>query len=499
MERFEHFELQRELGRGATAKIYLARNLNTGEEVSLKIFHPKIFHDSQFAQRIQREIKLSASLKHDNIVQVREVIAHTDPPALVMEFIDGDNLETFQSRLPYILPEVSALIVVEILKGLEYAHNQGLIHRDLKPENVLIRKDGRVFVTDFGLAKLADTTQITQANVILGSLDYMSPEQSLGDSVTPASDLFSVAVILYFLTTGTRPFSRETTLSTLQAIREEEPEHPGKRNPKLSTELSRMIQKGLSKRPEQRFRSAKEFRECLEAYLNKLGFSPGNYGVSDWIKEPTGMTMEGLRIIVEHLTRCCETALKDKKKDVFLETLAHLTMKAPQSPAISRLTKAYRENAEVRRRPFYLFFALSFSVLLAITYWFYPRTSPLTVVNPPPEILVPESVTAPVYNEVAPLTKARTTPAPKANVPKKTPVLSKNAAAKTESLMKGTVHFNVEPGVQVIWDGQEVDPAVPLPRQRVGEHQITLISPGFDPIRGKVMVKEHEPTVVNAR
>ncbi len=98
-----------------------------------------------------------------------------------MDYIEGENLEVFQSRLPYILPEVSALIVVEILKGLEYAHEKGLIHRDLKPENVLIRKDGRVFVTDFGLAKLANTTTLTQANVILGSLDYMSPEQSLGD------------------------------------------------------------------------------------------------------------------------------------------------------------------------------------------------------------------------------------------------------------------------------------------------------------------------------
>lgn len=518
MEHFEHFELQRELGRGATAKIYLARNTKTNAQVSLKIFHPKMFHDPQFAQRIQREIKLSASLKHENIVQVLEVITHTDPPALVMDYIDGQNLENFQSRLPYILPEVSALIVVEILKGLEYAHAQNLVHRDLKPENVLIRKDGRVFVTDFGLAKLADTTLITQANVILGSLDYMSPEQSLGDSVTPSSDLFSVAVILYFLTTGTRPFSRETTLATLQAIREEEAEHPAKRNPKLSTELSRIIQKGLSKRPDQRFASAKEFREALESYLTKLGFGPGTFTIENWIREPTGMTMEGLRLTVERLTQHCERSLKERKKDDFLETLAHLTLKAPQSPAIARLTTAYREAREVKRKPIYIGLSLTVLLLGPCSYWYWkkPAVSQVSDTRPTPTP-IPEKKPAPAVApaaEVAPLTQSLSEAAAErekalneaAEERQKALEAAKITAAEAAKRAKpagpkytGVVHFNVQPGVQVFWDGKEIDASVPLPNQRVGEHQVMLVSPGFEPIRGKVNVKDRQPTVVNAR
>lgn len=506
MERFEHFELQRELGRGATAKIYLARNLTTNDQVSIKIFHPKIFHDSHFAQRIQREIKLSSSLEHDNIVRVREVISHTDPPALVMDYIEGENLEVFQSRLPYVLPEVSALIVIEILKGLEYAHDKGLIHRDLKPENVLIRKDGRVFVTDFGLAKLADTTLITQTNVILGSLDYMSPEQSLGDSVGPKSDLFSVAMILYFLTTGTRPFSRETTLATLQAIREEEPEHPGKRNPKLSTELSRIIQKGLSKPVDHRFASAREFRECLENYVKSLGITAETFGLGIWIKDPTGQTMEGLRICVESLTKNCETTLKERSKDRFLETLAHLTLKAPQSPAIARLTMAYRESRDVKRRPLLIALLLLLLVGVGSGVWYW-RTRPAsetsaTQTTPPP---VPPQI---LHEEVDPLSKPRrppTTTEEPAKVENPRPVRRERPKPQPKNPLtqsnngRGTVHFNVDPGVQVFWDGREIDPTAPLPGQRPGEHQIMLVAPGFDPIRGKVMVKDNEPTVVNAR
>lgn len=512
MERFEHFELQRELGRGATAKIYLARNLKTNDQVSIKIFHPKIFHDAHFAQRIQREIKLSASLKHDNIVQVREVITHTDPPALVMDYIEGENLEVFQSRLPYILPEVSALIVVEILKGLEYAHAQGLIHRDLKPENVLIRKDGRVYVTDFGLAKLADTTLITQANVILGSLDYMSPEQSLGDSVAPTSDLFSVAVMLYFLTTGTRPFSRETTLSTLQAIRQEPAEHPAKRNPKLSPELCRIIMKGMSKKCEDRYSTAKEFRECLEKYLSKLGLTSEEFGVTHWIKEPTGMTMEGLRVTVENLTKSCEGALKDKRKDVFLETLAHLTLKAPQSPAIARLTTSYRQSIDGKRRPLYYALAVVLVLLLGpCSYYLYTQKMQ---VLPPPTTTTTDTVTPPVPTptEVDPLTRPRnnnakvvtpteeeTSPPSEVKPPRRTqpPVTAKNPL--TPKKPTGTVRFNVGQGVQVFWDGREVNPNQPLPNQTVGRHTIMLLSPGFDPIRGEVLVKEGEPTMVNAQ
>lgn len=484
MQRFENYELERELGRGATAKIYLARDEKTNDLVSLKIFHPKIFSDPAFSQRIQREIKVSAGLKHKNIVPVLQVLNQTDPPALVMSYVDGDNLEKFQNRLPYVLPEVSALIVIEILKALEYAHGQGLIHRDLKPENVLIRKDGEVFVTDFGLAKVQDTTtMITQTNAIVGSLDYMAPEQARGDVMTSSSDLFSVATILYFLTTGTRPFSRASTVATLQAIKDETPESPQKRNPKLSVPFSQIIQKGLEKDPADRFASATEFREALEGYLKSLGLTETTFSLSQWVEDPTGVTVETLRLSVETLNTNCEQALKDRKGDRFLELLAHLSLKAPQSPTLARLTERYKRLKQGRWK---IYAAASVILLLfvglgAMFFWKrIPQTAPMT-----------NSTGSVVAAQVEPVQAAPILPPP-------APVVTERPARPAPA-PTGMVRFNVSDDIRVIWDGKEIDASKPLLRQRLGEHRLTLTREGHRPIHTKVQVTADEPVVVNVK
>jgi eukaryotic-like serine/threonine-protein kinase len=171
--KIDRYFLLEELGRGATAKVYLGKDENSGELVSIKVFHPEVLRHRGLTPRIQREISLSASLRHPNIVRLTQVLTHFDPPVLIMEYVDGDNLEFFQSRLPYVLPEVSVLIILQILEALEYAHQQGIVHRDLKPENVLIDRQGKVVVTDFGLAKWRESTALTESNFLVGSLEYM--------------------------------------------------------------------------------------------------------------------------------------------------------------------------------------------------------------------------------------------------------------------------------------------------------------------------------------
>src|SRR5262249_49967225 len=156
----------RELGRGATAKVFLARDAASGDEVSLKIFHPDVFRNARSAMRIGREMALARELQHPRIVRVRGIVDDTDPPALVMDYVAGENLETAQRRFPYVLPEVAALVAADILDALTYAHERGVIHRDLKPENILFGDDGRVVVTDFGLAKLRDVATATRSNLL---------------------------------------------------------------------------------------------------------------------------------------------------------------------------------------------------------------------------------------------------------------------------------------------------------------------------------------------
>ena len=458
MQRIGEFEIEKELGRGASATIYLAHHTESREKLSLKVFHSYLAEDSHFAQRIRREFRVLASLHHENIVAVRSMLPTTGHPAFTMDFIDGENLERFQSRLPYTLPEVSVLIVIEILKALEYAHSHDVIHRDLKPENVLIRKDGRVFVTDFGLAKLQDaSTIITQPNHIMGSAEYMSPEQTIGDVLTPLSDLFAVAVILYFLTTGTRPFSRSTSVSTLNAIREEAAEAPEKRNPKLSGELSRIIQKGLAKDPQLRFQSAAEFAKALSDYLSNIGLSAEAFSLPLWIRDPVSATMDSLRMTVEKLTRSADAASKTQQWNLCLEYLAHLSLKAPESPAISRLTELMKDSRK-HRAAWYWGFGLGIAALLGGALLWLQRTSPT-----PPSPEASRSETIPSKNRL------------------------------------GEVRFNVGPGVDVVWDGKSINPSAPLKDIVFGKHELLLKQKGSPPIRTQIWIKNAEPVVINAR
>ena len=457
---YEGYELEKELGRGATAKIFLARHRSTGECVSLKIFHPRIFNDPYTLQRVRREMELTTRLDHSRIVRVREILDQSDPPALVMDYVDGENLERFQARLPYVLPEISALVVIEILEALEYAHAGGLIHRDLKPENILVGKDGRIFLTDFGLAKVMGSTMITQTNGLLGSLDYMSPEQARGDSLGPVSDLFSVASILYFLTTGTRPFSRASAMATLVAIREEEPEPPQNRNPKLSRELSVIIQRGLAKDPLARFASAREFREVLCRYLESLGLSRAVFDFAAWSQNVSVITLEALKISAHRLTMRCEQALHERDWNGFLELLAHLSLKAPESPALPRLIKEHRKAMQQRKGRYAVILAITAAVVLVIALGLrWKRHMPSAA-----------PAAQPVAQNVPPHAETLT--------PVALPADTAASRVKASRPATGVVHFRVSPDIAVFWDGRRVGTAEPLRNQTPGKHLVLFEQAG---------------------
>ncbi|MGZ3688063.1 MAG: serine/threonine-protein kinase, partial [Bdellovibrionota bacterium] len=240
MKELGDYRIDRLLGRGATAQVYLAFRRSDDFPVALKVFHPGLWDREDLKRRALSEVSTALALQHPNIVRIFEPHLDLDPPAMALEFVDGYSLEEFQGRLPYVLPEVSVLVVVEILKALEHAHAQNVVHRDLKPANIFVGNDGRVLVGDFGLARMTDVSRLTLSGTLLGSPDYMSPEQARGEISTPKSDLFSAASILYFLITGTRPFSRSSALATLAAVNDAQPEAAPRRNPKISPALARI-------------------------------------------------------------------------------------------------------------------------------------------------------------------------------------------------------------------------------------------------------------------
>lgn len=457
-ERIEGFKLERELGRGATASVYLAHELDGGASYSAKVFHPRMVADKRSLERLQREVEITASLDHPYIVRVRRFLSANDPPALLMDYVDGENLEKFQGRLPYILPELSLCIAIPILHALEYAHSRGIIHRDLKPENILISREGGVFLTDFGLAKWLGRSLITQTNVLLGTMDYMAPEQIEAGEITPQSDLYAVSGILYFLTTGTRPFSRTSPAATLLAIQKETPEPPQKRNPKLSHTLSRIILKGLAKDPAERYSSAKEFRETLDAYLFSLGLDESVLTLPHWLSSPSAVILDCLTTAAQKSVGGAQQYLAEGNWNAFLETVGDLSLRAPESPHVPKLMAEFSRQKQRRVGKRYGFLLLIL-LLFGGAGLYISRRPPVAYIE------------APVTPVVAPVPLAP----------------------------MGEVQFKVGAGVNVFWDGRKIDPTEPLKNQKVGKHFLLMERKGVDPIRAPVWVKSGPPTVIQAK
>ncbi|HLE00085.1 MAG TPA: serine/threonine-protein kinase [Bdellovibrionota bacterium] len=484
MKQLGDFFLLRQLGRGATAQVYLAvrKQDPNGPRVALKVFHPGLWSQEDIRRRAIAEFDAISSLSHPGIVRVLEPFWNLDPPAVALEYIEGMSLEEFQRRLPYILPEVAVLVIIEVLSALAYAHEKGIIHRDLKPANILISEQGRVCVSDFGLAKMADASQLTMSGTILGSPDFMSPEQARGDTTSPKSDLFSTAGILYFLVTGTRPFSRHSPLATLAAVCDAQVEQVQSRNPKLSAELASLIHRGLSKSPAHRFGSAAEFRDVLIHYLNGLGLSSKEFGLEKWVRSPTDNSLMALKTIAETLTAKCEKLLQAEEWDRALGTISHLSLVAPESAALPRLmTEFDSRRKRLRLRKWALPGAITFAALLTSFFFFKPVASTRPGVAAKPD---PESIQS----------AGRTTRL-SASASTNGPVRVSSKRSKVEL---NVVRFDVPNEVRVFWDGKVVKGST-LTGQTSGYHEVKLERNGSTPIVQKVYVNRREPTVIRVR
>jgi len=477
MERVGSFILERELGRGATAQVFLAHRAEApSEKVALKIFHPGLWDREDLRKRALAEFRTASVLNHPNIVRVLEPCWETDKPAVALEYVDGSSLEEFQKRLPYILPEVAVLILIEVLSALEHAHAQGVIHRDLKPANILISKSGRVLVSDFGLAKMADVSRLTLSGTILGSPDFMSPEQARGDVTSLRSDLFSAAAILYFLITGTRPFARHSPLATLAAVNEANAEPVQRRNPKISAALARTLHRALQADPLSRPASAAEMRAEFQDYLSGLGLARETFNFADWVSSPTETLMGAMKICAESLSIRCEALIRSEQSDTFLETLAHLSLVAPESGALPRLMSEFETRQRQRRHKKFLIPGVALGVISACAvvlggWWFVHDTGPgvdaipstqsaLKPVSHPPRIVASKAKAAPAV---------------------------------------GSVRFDVPDDIRVFWNGKKVNPKKSLKDQSLGKHWIRLEKSGNRPIVREVLVRAGEPTVIRVR
>ena len=267
--RYGRYEVQRELGRGAMGVVYLADDPVIGREVAIKVLsHAGLDDDevSELQDRFRREFQSAGTLSHPNIVTVYDVGQEDHQAFIAMEYVPGESLASLLEADKDLSDKEIADLAYQIASGLDFAHKGGVVHRDVKPANLLLTWDGRTKIADFGVAKYMSAT-LTRTGTILGTPSYMSPEQVTGGKITGASDQFSLAVILYQLLTGQRPFNGESPTAILYQLVHEDPPSPQDLTPRRAPQVEGVLLRGLAKKPEDRFPSCTEMVEALRAAL----------------------------------------------------------------------------------------------------------------------------------------------------------------------------------------------------------------------------------------
>ena len=254
------------LGSGGMADVWCADDQELGRRVALKVLHRRFAEDPQFVERFRREASHAAGLQHPNVVAVFDRGEWDGAGYIAMEHVEGPTLKEIVRERGALAPELAADLVLQVLRAAACAHRHGLVHRDLKPQNVILDEEGRVKVTDFGIAR-AGASEMTETGAVLGTAHYLSPEQAQGRPVDARSDLYSIGVMLYELLTGRVPFDAESPVSIAVRHVSEPPVRPRELNPGVPPALEAVTLRALAKAPEERFEDADAFAAALQTAL----------------------------------------------------------------------------------------------------------------------------------------------------------------------------------------------------------------------------------------
>jgi beta-lactam-binding protein with PASTA domain/predicted Ser/Thr protein kinase len=267
------YRILRKLGSGGMANVYLAEDEDLGRRVAIKILNERYASDDSFNERFRREAKSAAALSHPNIVSIYDRGEGDGRPYIAMEVVEGRSLkELILQRGP--LPIAEAVeYAKQILHAVRFAHRNGIIHRDIKPHNILLGAEDRLKVTDFGIAR-AGASQMTEVGSIMGTAQYLSPEQARGAPVTAASDLYSVGIVLYEMLTGKTPFNGDTPVEIAMKHLNEAARPPSELRPEIPPELDQIVLRALAKDPHERYQTAEEFSADLDRLEAGLPVAP---------------------------------------------------------------------------------------------------------------------------------------------------------------------------------------------------------------------------------
>ncbi len=258
------YEVIEKIGAGGMAIVYKAKDLLLNRVVTIKMLRDQFVTDEDFIRRFRREAQSAASLSHPNIVSIYDVGKDGDMEYIVMEYIEGRNLKEIIREYAPLSMEQALHLARQLGEALRHAHQHHIIHRDIKPQNILITEDGRVKVTDFGIARAVSSATVTHTGDIIGSVHYLSPEQAKGVLSNEQSDIYSLGIILYELLTGKVPYDGETPIAIALKHLQEQPLPPSKINPRIAPELEVVVMRCIAKSPEARYASVIDLLEDLQ-------------------------------------------------------------------------------------------------------------------------------------------------------------------------------------------------------------------------------------------
>ncbi len=264
----DRYEIIKSIGEGGMANVYLAYDTILDRRVAIKVLRGDLSNDEKFVRRFQREALSASSLSHPNIVEMYDVGEDHGIYYIVMEYIEGKTLKQLIKKRGSLTLSEAIDIMLQLTDGISQAHDSYIIHRDLKPQNILIKEDGLIKITDFGIAMALNSTQLTQTNSVMGSVHYLPPEQASGKGSTIRSDIYSMGILFYELLTGTLPFKGDNAVEiALKQMRDDIPKIR-KKNPAIPQSVENVVLRATAKNPKNRYADVKEMHADLLTVLN---------------------------------------------------------------------------------------------------------------------------------------------------------------------------------------------------------------------------------------
>ncbi len=344
----DKYELLERVGQGGMAVVYRGLDRSLKRHVAVKVLHRHLADHDEARDRFEREAHAVAKLRHENILEIFDYSKSGDESYIVTEFIDGKTLKQFITDHPPRYAEIGAMIAVQICRALGHAHGQGVLHRDVKPENVMIRSDGVVKLTDFGIAQMVDVQRMTVTGQLLGSPAYMSPEHVEGRPLDFRTDVFALGIVLYQLTVGKLPFEGKNPHEILKRIAECKFPDPRQANPRVGNELGRIILKAMSRDPDARYPVINAMLADLEHYLEGSGLGTGKEELARYFASPSAYELALGARLTDHLMRRARDEI-GKNRAGALQLLDRVLTMEPGHTAALELLNGLERRRRVRR------------------------------------------------------------------------------------------------------------------------------------------------------